>query len=123
MSDEYDPTDPKWDSDEALENLKMERSLNSDLSNADLAKKLLDEASPFAAQTVIHLALHAANENTRLNAAKYITDKLYDDGTSNTKPTWEKLIGNVVSDAEVYANQGVSSTRDPDVSPDLEEGE
>jgi hypothetical protein len=78
VADSYDPTDPKWDSDEALENLKMERQVNPDLDNERLTKKLFDEASPLAAQTIINLALHGTNENTRLNAARYITDKVYD---------------------------------------------
>jgi cyclophilin family peptidyl-prolyl cis-trans isomerase len=109
VADSYDPTDPKWDSDEALENLKMERQVNPDLDNERLTKKLFDEASPLAAQTIINLALHGTNENTRLNAARYITDKVYDGDGGPTRSRWEELVGEAVSDAELHANTGSAS--------------
>jgi hypothetical protein len=112
---EYDPTDPKWDSDEALESLKMERSVRGDLTNTDLTKKLLEEAGPQAAMSIIHIALHGTNENTRLNAAKYVTDNLIAEGGSGAgKQGWEALIGDTISEAEVHANTGSSSATDGD---------
>jgi CHAT domain-containing protein len=102
----YDPTDPKWDSDAALENVKMERSVRGDMTNEALTRQLLEEAGPQAAMSIIHLAVHGTNENTRLNAAKYVTDNLINEGASTTKQKWEDLVGEAVSDAELHANYG-----------------
>lgn len=71
-----EPDDSYWDSDEALESVKMERTINPHETNAQLAKRLFDEAAPGAAMTLVHLARHATNENTRLNAAKYVTERV-----------------------------------------------
>lgn len=102
----YDPSDPQWDSDEALESLKMERSIKPEESNEQLTRRLLEEAGPLAAQSIIHLALHANNENTRLNASKYVTDTLIGaDASGPAKQKWEDLVGEAISEAEVYANQ------------------
>lgn len=107
----YDPNDPRWDSDEALQNLKMEKTLRPDETYEELTRRLLEEASPQAAQSIIHLALHGTNENTRLNAAKYITDSLIgNDANGPTKQKWEELVADAVSDAEVHANVGTSDT-------------
>lgn len=104
----YDPEDPRWDSDAALENLRMERSVRTDLNNEQLTRQILEEAGPQAAMSIIHLALHATNENTRLNASKYVTDNLINEGAASTKAKWEDLVGEAVSEAEVFANGGSS---------------
>jgi hypothetical protein len=104
----YDPEDPKWDSDQALDAVKMERSLNGDLSDEDLTRKILAQAGPQAAQSIVHLAIHGTNENTRLNAARYVTDSLINEGATSTRAKWEDLVGEVVSSAELHANQGAS---------------
>lgn len=95
---------PTWDTDEALENLKMERSVNADLNNAQLTARLLAEAAPTAAMSIIHLAMHSSNDNTRLNAAKYITDRMIEGSTTVGEDGWESLVGEVVSNAELFAN-------------------
>jgi CHAT domain-containing protein len=103
MSD-YNPEDPKWDSDAALEAVKMERTVTGDMTNEALTRKILEEAGPQAAMSIVHLAVHGTNENTRLNAAKYVTDNLINEGASATKAKWEDLVGEAISEAEVYAN-------------------
>ena len=82
---EKDENEALWDSDEAIESLKMERALHTDETNENLTRRLLEEAAPSAAQSIIHMALHSANDNTRLRAATYITDKLLDAEASTTK--------------------------------------
>lgn len=104
---EYNPEDPKWDSDASLDAIKMERSVNGDQSDEDLTRKILAQAGPMAAQSIVHLAIHGTNENTRLNAAKYVTDNLINEGgAGGAIPSWEKLVGAAVSEAELHANQG-----------------
>lgn len=98
------PESSVWDSDEALEGLKMERAVQGDEDAETQTKRLLKEAGPAAAASIIHIALHSANDNTRLNAAKYITDKFYDDGAGNAAAAWEDLVANVIDTAELVAN-------------------
>lgn len=120
MSDESSPErseqppSGEWDSDEALEFLKMERQVNptEQLSDEGLTKKLLTEAAPIAAVSIINLAKSSSNDNTRLNASKYIIDSVFggDAGTGKTK--LEELLGDVVSKAEVYANDPANAASD-----------
>lgn len=61
-----------WMPDEALEALSLERSVQPSLSGPQLAQRLIDENVAQAAISVIHLALHSSNENTRLRACQEI---------------------------------------------------
>ena len=98
------PPSGEWDTDEALESLKMERDVNGELTNEQMTRKILEDAAPLAATKIVHIALHSQNDNTSLAAAKYITDYMLQDQTADGKATWEQLLGEVVSEAEVYAN-------------------
>lgn len=96
-----------WDSDDAISALKMERTVHPDESSEQMTRRMLEEAAPLAAQSIIHLALHSGNDNTRLNASKYITDTVLDPAANGTnKQVWEDMIGDVVSQAEIFANGG-----------------
>jgi hypothetical protein len=86
----------------------MERDVSGDMTNEALTRKMLEEAGPGAAASIVHLAMHATNENTRLNAARYVTDNLINEGATNAKQKWEDLVGDAISDAELHANQGSS---------------
>jgi len=106
-----------WDSSDALESLKLERSLQPELSDGDLTRKLMEAAAPAAATSIIQLSMHATNENTRLNAAKYITDWLRDPDRDNSGVEgWEDMVADVVSKAQVLANS-------PQSSPGVDSGE
>jgi hypothetical protein len=95
------PEESVWDEEDAIESLTMERSIH-DETNEQLTKRLLEEAAPMAAQSIIHIALHDTNGNTRLRAAQYIADKVYaDDSTKSGAAPWEELVGSVVSEAEL----------------------
>lgn len=97
-------TEGIWDSAEAIESLKMERSVHPEETNETLTKRILEQAAPMAAQSIVHLALHSTNDNTRLNAAKYVTDRLLDAETESGKAVWERMMAEVISDAELHAN-------------------
>jgi hypothetical protein len=95
-----------WDSENAIESLKMERSVRPDETNEEMTRRILEEAGPLAAQSIVHLALHSQNDNTRLNAAKYVTGTLLEGQTEDGKASWEKLLGDAIDQAEIHANQG-----------------
>lgn len=98
-----------WDSDEALANLQMEQSVHPEESDEDLAQRLFKEAAPQAAMALIHLSQHGMNENTRLNASKYITERVLGPVTSDTGTAaspLERLLGDFHKKLEEHANTG-----------------
>ena len=66
--------------------------------------KLIEEAGPRAANSIIDLAFNGTNENTRLNAAKYLVDLVKDPEAQGAGGIIEKLMGDLVKDAEQLAN-------------------
>jgi len=98
------PEQSLWDSDDALDSLRMERSVQGDEAPADQTKRMLEEAGPMAAASIIHIALHSANDNTRLSASRYIIDFNRESGIGEGN-YWEKLVADVIGDAELLANQ------------------
>lgn len=92
-----------WDSDEALEFLKQERTVfgaEDTLSNIELTRKLIEEAAPMAAMSMIHLSRHAMNENTRAGAAKWVVEFATQVQTEEGRAAWEKILPSVVQEAE-----------------------
>jgi hypothetical protein len=59
--------------------------------------------------SLIHLATHGTNENTRLNAGKYVVDRVLgrigDEVTGSASPL-EKLLGDFHKELEQHANEG-----------------
>jgi hypothetical protein len=105
-------TRPWWDTDGALESLKLEKSVHAELSDAQLAKQIVLQASPQAAASLIHLALHGRSDSARLNAAKYILDMVKEEVSTgaSAQAWWESAIADAVSKTEVYANTHSSET-------------
>jgi len=105
---EHGGVDPEsaslWDNEEALDALRAERQVKTEESYEQMTKRLFEEASPLAAQRIIHIAVKGANENTALAAARYITDKMYEGELGGAKPLWEKIVYEAVSQAELHAN-------------------
>jgi hypothetical protein len=96
-----------WDSDEAFAAVKMEKTVNPHESNASLTRRLFEEAAPQAALTLVHLAQHATNENTRMNAAKYVTERVLGkigDDTEGTSTPLESLLEEMHQTIENHAN-------------------
>lgn len=98
------PDSSLWDDDNALEALKLERTVHGDETNEQLVKRMLDEAAPRAVQSIMKIAFFGANENTKLNAAKYIVDRVLDTQDGAHKAKWEEMVGDMVSEAELLAN-------------------
>ena len=63
-----------WETDEALASLKMERELNPDETEEGLARRLLREAAPQVAMSMIQMAIHGSTEATRTRNSQYILD-------------------------------------------------
>jgi hypothetical protein len=64
-----------WDAAEALDSLKMERSVNPSETEEEMARRILREASAAAAQSIVHIALNDPNSRVRLSAAQTVLDR------------------------------------------------
>lgn len=106
----YNPTSPDdWDVEAALQDaVKNQTLLNQ--SYEDQTRNVIEEAAPAAAQSICGLALYSTNERIRLDAAKYVCDRVLgrigDEKQSGATAPLEALLADVVQTAETLANGG-----------------
>ncbi len=105
--------DRSWIPEEAVRNLSMERSLNPSETEEELTRRLFRESAPQAAMSIIFLAIHGTNERVRLDADKYVVErvlgKVGDDAYQGDKSPLESLLNDVIAQAEEYANTASSA--------------
>jgi hypothetical protein len=81
-------------------------------SAKDLAKAVFERNAVSAAMTISNLALHAVNENTKLRAAQYVTDRVMGPLTAanSTPPGEDALMDalNEFNDAVKQSDRGTS---------------
>jgi len=103
----YSALDPYWDSDKALEAMKMERVIHPEETDEALTQRIFKEAAPQAATGIVHTAFHGVNENTRFNAQKYVVErvlgKIGDSGDQDDSPL-NQMVRELAAAAESYAN-------------------
>lgn len=75
-ADNFDDTSDGWVPDAALENLVAERTLHPGETNPKTTKRILDENAPLVVQSIVNLALRSKSERTRLDAGKYVLDRV-----------------------------------------------
>lgn len=102
----------KWDPDAALESLKLEQATYAEAeSPEDTCRRLLKENAPRAILSLVHIANHSANDRVRLDAAKYITDRvlgrIIDSTPAGTQDPLER-IAQLLAEPE---NQNASAVR------------
>jgi hypothetical protein len=100
--------DEEWVPDEQLKALVMERTVHDEESQEDLSRRMLREAAPAAASSIVHAAIYGSTEKTRVDASKYVLERVLGPAGSNvgeTNPVRDLLEG-LVRDAEQHANQG-----------------
>lgn len=108
-------TDPReaqdWLPEEAVAALNQEQQIMDRVETpAQSARRLFQENSPAAALSIIHIAMYGSNERLRLDAAKYVTDRvlgrpgddLLQDGGKDLP--LDALIKQMAGAAESYAN-------------------
>jgi len=66
----------EWDPDEALKALEMESDVHGEETQAQCAERILMENAPRMVLAICHLGQHSSNEQTRLRAAMYVTDRV-----------------------------------------------
>jgi len=80
-----------------IEAAHLEESLHPEEDNRDRAIRVLEDAAPVAAMSIVQLSRQAQNENLRFRASTYILDRVLGDvkGSNGTKPPWEELFEGV----------------------------
>lgn len=66
----------EWVSDDALASLATERQLHEDETEEGTARRLMRENVGVATLSIIHLATHGSNDRLRLDASKYIVERV-----------------------------------------------
>ena len=65
-----------WKNDDAVAALVHERTMSPDESNEAMARRLLQENVTVAVLGLVHTAQHGASERLRLDAQKYIVERV-----------------------------------------------
>ena len=88
--------------DDDLQALMVEAETFNINDPRELADKMLQENLVMAIQSIANIARHGTNERTRLDASKYITERVLGKVTDGAKigdtPRWESLIASAVED-------------------------
>ena len=96
-SSEYDNS--VWVPDDALQSLVTERELHEGETEEQMARRLLIENVGAATLSIINVALHGSTERTRLDASKYVVERVLgrvgDDAFGGTRSPAELLIEEV----------------------------
>ena len=100
--------DPDWLPDSAVEALNQERTFTQE-TPPEMSRRIFRENAPNAAASIVHIALYGSNERLRLDAAKYITDRVLgrvgdDVGRDDDSPL-DVMIKNMQLAAESHANR------------------
>jgi len=102
-------SDPSWDPIRALENLKLERALDSTDTPDLVARRLFKENLPVAVMAICHLATYSDTEVIRFNAAKFIVERTMGPAervvSETGKHAWDDIYDNVVTEAEGYLSR------------------
>jgi hypothetical protein len=111
MSRDYHPADdPNWLPESAIEALNSERrTLYPDETQAQTARRLMQENSPGAALSIIQIALYSPNDRLRLDASKYVIDRVLgrvgEDLNQGEDSPLEAALKRMQEAAEVHANK------------------
>jgi hypothetical protein len=76
--------DDEWVPDEMLARCNTERVVEPELTDEEMARRILMTAAPMAAQSVAWLSVYAGAEQVRLAASKYIIDGVVGGGFKTT---------------------------------------
>jgi hypothetical protein len=112
MSDINEPDGQEWLPDQQLEALTAERTVLSEEDEEATARRIFRQSAPLIAQGIVHTAIHSPNERVRLDAQKYVTERVLGrvgDDAYAENPV-ETLLKGLFDEAEEHANANSSST-------------
>lgn len=104
------PSPAEWNPTTALENLLMEKALDSTATPQTTAKRLFEEALPLSVMAICHIAAYGESEGMRFNAAKYVVERTMGPAEKQAAPdgrhAWDDIYENVVTGAEEFLANG-----------------
>ena|SRR5688572_15627703 len=80
-----------------VESMELEQQVNPHMGATELAEKIIEDAAPGAAQSIVRMALTGTTEAMRFRAATYICDRVLGktgDGKTKSAP-WDELFSEV----------------------------
>lgn|SRR5690554_3200170 len=99
--------DPRYIPEDLVASLREERSaLDPDMTDAQHAKKIFAEHAAAAASTIAHIAIHGSSERVRLDASKYVVERILGrvgDDVGEDDPI-QKFMQGFIEKAEKFAN-------------------
>jgi gamma-glutamylcysteine synthetase len=90
----------------------MERDLHPEETHEELTLRLLRESVPQVAMQIVHLALQGSSERLRLEAGKYVVDRVLGPlgrETHRADSPLDKMVRQMQQDAEKAANESYNS--------------
>lgn len=99
-------SDPHWDPKTALQSLETDAVVNEE-DEMKATRRLFKESAPGAAMSIIHLSMYAEHDRVRLDASKYVVERVLGptgSDTSDADNPLENLLADVIDKAEAYAN-------------------
>lgn len=108
MLDHHPADDPDWLPDDAVAALNQERVFTQE-TPAEMARRIFKESAPNAAASIVHVALYGSNERLRLDASKYVVDRVLgrvgEDVNIGVDSPLDAMIKQMELAAEAHANQ------------------
>jgi len=90
----------EWNVEDALRSLEIEKSVHHDEDAKDIADRIYDENVVASALAISHLAIHSPNEKIRMDAAKYVTERVMgrigDEKATEGDNPLEKLLADIL---------------------------
>ena len=109
--------DPRYLPDDMVASLKTERSLlDPDMSEAEQSRHIFNEHAPAAAATIAHIAIHGTSERVRLDASKYVVERVLGrvgDDVGTTDPL-KDFMNSFFQKAEAHANANTGAANNAD---------
>ena len=101
-----------WLPEHALNRMQADLIAHAELTRAQLAERVIEDAAPIAAYSIVDLAASSEDERVRLSAAQYVLDR------TNGKPKTTLTVSANPQDPILKLIEGVVVERGTQVPPD-----
>lgn len=114
------PKEVAWLPQAALDRMHAELIHDADVTRGQLAERIIQDAAPLAAYSVVDLAVNAEDDAVRLNAARYVLDRELGKPKTTTNLNVQadnpilKIIDGVMVERGFGAQNPVSVANDPE---------
>jgi hypothetical protein len=106
------PREVSWLPETALNRMQADLIAHNDLTRAQLADRVIEDAAPLAAYSIVDMATNSEDEGVRLRAAQYVLDR------ANGKPKTTLTVNSNPQDPILKLIDGVIVERGVAAVPD-----